>query len=445
MFMENTALTVKDEVRDIQNSSNLCETKSFCRAAFDNLHIAIGGDAKPCCEFKGSIGNVQGNSIEEIWGAKRFDDLRTKMLRDERDKRCRKCYEAEDAGGNSLRKMFNGRGPVAASQTAQALASSLPRALDIRFSNLCNLTCRTCGPDCSTKWYAEAKRAEWWKVHRPRPLVKTFDSNTDALDSLRSALEKVESIYFAGGEPLLHEGHYAILQELIDSGRTNVQLSYNTNLTELRFGKQEVLPLWSKFENVYVSASIDGHKELGELVREGLSWEGFVKNVETIRRECPHVQVGFSITVSALNVLAVPEICTHLQAIDPDRPADIHFNVLQEPRRYSVQILPSDLKAEAKRRLENFSEYFDYPGQNSDTMRERLQPLINFMMFEDRPGKQREFRQRTLQLDEMRNRNTAETIPELMPVLNETRSQKFFREVKQSVGTAAYKLRGNRF
>jgi MoaA/NifB/PqqE/SkfB family radical SAM enzyme len=443
--MDEVMQIAGNEKQDLQTApTDLCKGASFCRAAFESLHIAIGGEAKPCCEFKGDVGDVKESSIGEIWGAQPLNDLRAKMLRGERDKRCWKCYEAEDAGGSSLRDMFNSKGPVAADPnlTVQSLALELPRALDIRFSNLCNLTCRSCGPDCSTKWYVEAKQVEWWKRHRPRPLIKTFDSNASALESLRPALENVESIYFAGGEPLLHEGHYAVLQELIDRGRTDVSLSYNTNLTELRLGKREVLPLWSKFRNVYVGASIDGHKDLGELVREGLSWDGFVKNVTTIRQECPHVQLAFSITISVLNVLALPSLCAHLQAIDPDRAAEFHFNILQEPRRYSVQILPPDLKAEAKWRLEDFADEFGRrPGQNSATMRDLLQPVINYMMFEDRTGKLREFRERTLQLDEMRNRDTAATIPELAPLLRETASEKYARTAKQAVGTFVSKLR----
>lgn len=443
--METAQQIAESNAEDFQVAPvDLCKGKSFCRAAFDNLHIAIGGDAKPCCEFKGKIGNVKENPIEEIWRAKPLEDLRAKMIRGERDGRCWKCYEAEDAGGNSLRTMFNSRGPVAADPgvTAQSLATRLPRDLDLRFSNLCNLTCRTCGPACSTKWYSDAKQAEWWKLHRRHARIETFESKSAALESLGPTLENVERIYFAGGEPLLQEGHYAVLQYLIDHGRTDVQLSYNTNLTELRLGNLEVLPLWSQFESVLVGASIDGHGDLGELVREGLSWDRFVENVTTIRQQCPQVHVVFAITVSVLNILALPSLCQHLQAIDPDRKVEFYFNILQEPRRYSIQILPANLKEEAKRRLESFAEEFgSKPGQNSAAMREIIRPVINFMVFQDRPGKLREFRERTLHLDEMRNRNTAETILELEPLLRETASQKYARAVKQAAGTFIYKVR----
>ena len=262
------------------------------------------------------------------------------------------------------------------------------------------------------------------------------------MESLGSTLENVESIYFAGGEPLLHEGHYAVLQDLIDRGRASVSLSYNTNMTELRLGKLEVLPLWAQFKDVLVSASIDGHEELGELVREGLSWDRFVKNIVTIRQQCPHVRIVFAITVSILNILSLPSLCQHLRAIDPDHEAEFYFNVLQEPRRYSIQILPADLKEEAKRRLESLAEEFAArPGQNSAAMRDLIRPVINFMMFEDRSYKLRQFRARTLHLDEMHGRNSAYAIPELAPLLQETTFEKYAREAKQSMGVLINKVR----
>ena len=40
----------------------------------------------------------------------------------------------------------------------------------------------------------------------------------------------VEEIYFAGGEPLVMQEHYTILEKLIEAGRTDVRLRYNTYL-----------------------------------------------------------------------------------------------------------------------------------------------------------------------------------------------------------------------
>ena len=136
--------------------------KALCRAAFESLHIMIGGATKPCCEFKDEIANLKETSIEEIWHSELLRDLRAKMLRDERDARCWKCYEAEEAGGVSLRDRYNaGDKRNSDFNPQERFAEPILRTLDIRFSNLCNLSCRTCGPEYSTKWFADAKRLNW--------------------------------------------------------------------------------------------------------------------------------------------------------------------------------------------------------------------------------------------------------------------------------------------
>ncbi len=172
------------------------------------------------------------------------------------------------------------------------------------------------------------------------------------MESLGPTLETVERIYFAGGEPLLHEGHYAILQDLIARDRTDVALAYNSNVTELRLGKLEIIPLWSRFKRIRLLASIDGHEERGELIRQGLSWGKFVENIRTVGRECPHVEISFAITVSIFNILTLPELCRSLMEIDTTRRARFHFNILQDPEHYSAQILPTDMKLEAKQKIE---------------------------------------------------------------------------------------------
>ena len=408
--------------------------KAFCRAAFESLHIVIGGATKPCCEFKDEIANLKETSIEEIWHSELLGDLRAKMLRDERDARCWKCYEAEEAGGVSLRDRYNaGDKRNSDFNPQERFAEPILRTLDIRFSNLCNLSCRTCGPESSTKWFADAKRLNWSTLNA-NALNETFTSHSAALKVLGSALETIEGIYFAGGEPLLHEGHYAVLQELIDRGRTDVVLTYNTNLTELRLGKADVLPLWSKFKSVSVGASIDGHERQGELIREGLSWDKFVGNVSAIRKQCPHVRIYFAVTISVFNILSLPVLCQHLRAIDPALPAQFRFNILQEPRHYSIQILPAHMKAEAAQGLERFGKEF--------SLQDQVKPVIDFMLFEDRSDEIERFRLITLCLDDLRNRNTAETIPELAPLLRQNPPRNLYGVAKRRLQALARAFRG---
>lgn len=397
--------------------------KAFCVAPWRNLNIAIGGEVRPCCEIKGDFGHVGRESIEDIWTGPAFRDLRAKLLRDERDDRCSKCYEIEETGGQSLRKLYNEagarhveciRGHSCDSSPESHVA--LPIALDLRFSNLCNFSCRTCGHDASTKWFLEARKMGW--AVAPEALIKSFGSTDAAMHALRPLLPTVEHLYFAGGEPLLIAEHYAILQELIAQGRTDVELVYNSNMSELRFGKLDVLALWSHFRNVTIQVSIDGSGARGELIREGLSWTGFVANLAMIKERCPHVRMRFGVTVSVLNVWVLPDLYRELLALGCAGAQDFHFHVLQEPNYYSIQILPRDLKQEVARRLSSRdTPRGEASGAIDPVIEEQFRHVVDHMTAADRTDLVHVFQCVTAKLDAMRGRSTAAICPELAPLL----------------------------
>ena len=102
---------------------------------------------------------------------------------------------------------------------------------DIRFSNLCNLSCRSCGHIFSSSWYKDQVALagpEWAKNNSVLNYAGRFE--TDMMEQLMEHLDYVEQIYFAGGEPLMMDEHYVILDELERRGRFDVRLIYNTEL-----------------------------------------------------------------------------------------------------------------------------------------------------------------------------------------------------------------------
>jgi len=52
-------------------------------------------------------------------------------------------------------------------------------------------------------------------------------------------------------------------------------LVYNSNMSELRFGRLDVLELWSRFKSVLIAVSVDGTGARGRVDREGMSWTDF--------------------------------------------------------------------------------------------------------------------------------------------------------------------------
>lgn len=107
------------------------------------------------------IGDINQQSITEIWNGKAMRNFRSKLLRGKPDERCTACYDKESSGFRSLRQVTNADYAHLQERLSQtrrngALPEADPVYLDIRFSNVCNLKCRICGPWSSSQWHNDA-------------------------------------------------------------------------------------------------------------------------------------------------------------------------------------------------------------------------------------------------------------------------------------------------
>ena len=165
---------------------------------------------------------------------------------------------------------------------------------DFRLSNVCNFKCRMCGPGCSSAWEQEMRKE--FDIKDPFPQID-MDMVRDNIEPL---YDIVEECYFAGGEPMIMDHHYEILQELIKRGRTDVRIRYNTNFSTLTYKGINVLDLWEQFDDVQIMISIDGIGERGELVRKGFNWQRFLDNCEKFRERFPDKKITINYVIQAL-------------------------------------------------------------------------------------------------------------------------------------------------
>ena len=104
------------------------------------------------------------------------------------------------------------------------------------------------------------------------------------LEFLEEQIPYVERIYFAGGEPMMMEDHWYILELLKKYKRFNVRIMYNTNMSKLEHKGKSVLDYWKLWDKgkIEVWPSLDEFGERAELVRSGTVWPRTAKNIETI-------------------------------------------------------------------------------------------------------------------------------------------------------------------
>tara|TARA_R110002049_G_scaffold255242_3_gene430786 strand:- start:182 stop:1384 length:1203 start_codon:yes stop_codon:yes gene_type:complete len=392
--------------------------RPLCAAPFGSISVNASGQVRPCCLYEGDLGKLRDGDMESHWNGKPFAELRAAMERGEKIKACWKCWSAEDAGLNSLRMDFN-RNFADILEDGQRPKN--PVHLDLRYSNLCNFRCRSCHHGASSRWFADA-RALGINLG-DTPLLSAFSSAQDGLAQFQKIGNEVRTLYFAGGEPLLERQNADMLQWLIDEGRTDINLAYNSNLSVLEVEKTPLLPLWNRFKSVSIEASVDAAHAAGALVRSGFDWAQFVANIAQLRKACPHVRLTAGVTVSALNLARLAELFVALErdcGISHDK---VKFHALQLPAFYDVTILPADLREKAAVDLAALGR--DHAARHTGSVMParfrkfiaRLEPESIGYWPAHIDYLRHEFRKMTKKLDALRGEDTASVLPELAGLL----------------------------
>lgn len=347
-FIERTELTEAQWRR-------LTESETFCMLPWMHMHAFPDGRVYPCClsDYWHPLGDLRKNTMAEVWNQEPYRKLRQNMLSDRPSQECVKCYEQERHGAFSMRNDANRNyghliGEVDQTQEDGTHPEFRIRYWDVRFSNLCNFRCRTCGPIFSSNWFTDHVKL-YGRVpdvlKRDMARVEYTTGNEDGmLAQMEEHIPYLEQVYFAGGEPLIMKEHYYLLERLIALGRTDVRIQYNTNFSEMAYKDKHVFDYWRHFKNVSVGASLDGMGPQAELIRKGANWSQTVANREQMIEQVPHVDFYVSSTVSSLNVLHVLDFHREWTRLGLVQAKDWNINICQSPEWYRVDIFPEDFK-----------------------------------------------------------------------------------------------------
>jgi len=413
-YQYNSADLVKPIELTKREEFLLKESKTFCIYPWIHIHAYPTGEAYPCChaEMKpGVVGNCRTQTLEQICRDEPMQHLRDDMLNERENAACTRCYEQEAAGFFSGRRSANKHH----GHHIKKLESN-PFELsywDIRFSNLCNLRCRSCGHIFSSQWYQDQAQLAGgdWKA-RNQVLNYAGRTETDMWEQLEPHLDYVEQIYFAGGEPLLMEEHYRILDELVRRQMFHVRLIYNTNFTHTDLRGRSVFEYWRQFESVAVGASLDAMGSRAEFIRKGTVWSTVEQNRRDMIDICPKVDFYISPTLSIMNAWHLPDF--HRSWVDQGllRPQDLNVNILQDPVHYRIDIAPLAYKQQLTQKFQQHLEWLR-PQDHLQRATTGFESAITFMNATDNSQLIPQFWDRTQQLDNIRKEKIMDCIPEL--------------------------------
>jgi len=378
-----------------QQTHRLMNSESFCMLPWVHLHAWPDGRAYPCClaNAKHPVGNFKEKTMREIWNDTDMREMRKNMLADLPCKECSDCYEQEKNGFSSMRNNANKN----FGQYIDVVDQTLPDGTypnfrlhywDVRFSNICNLKCRSCGSIFSSRWYDDDIKL-WGKELRPR-VQFAGRHEEDVWEQMQEHIPHLDQIYFAGGEPLIMEEHYNVLKELVRLKRFDVRLQYNTNFSRLNLKDENVLDYWKLFNNVSIGASLDAMGPRAEYIRKGTRWNDIIRNREQMLEICPNVDFYVSSTVSIYNVLHIMDF--HRDWVDRGliNAQDWNINILQGPDRDRIDVLPNVYKEQVREKILAHIEWLT----PLDTLKRAIvgyEAILKFMFDDDKSWLLHEF------------------------------------------------------
>ena len=222
------------EIIKLKKENQLIENnQSFCMAPWTHLNVSPSGDVPVCCNIINSpetvLGNVNNDTLDEIWNSSNMKNIRRKMLKGEKIKECSSCYYREEIDKKgSMRyalndRYFNKHQELVKKTKDDGFVDDLNIVyIDFRFSNKCNFSCRTCVPYYSSSWEK--------KLNISLPKINNISKLLEKTKDMISQ-NKLEEIYFAGGETLITSEHWEIIDFLIENNndcKNVIQLAIET-------------------------------------------------------------------------------------------------------------------------------------------------------------------------------------------------------------------------
>ena len=283
--------------------------KTFCMAPFTHTYLSPQSERRMCCasrekaewatqylDSENADQNSQYNpgTLKDHWNSDYMKGIRKDLLAGNEIPQCQVCngkllnisiyrdYFNKTLFPNKIEEAFE-------KTDETGYTKMVPISFDYRVRNLCNFKCRMCGDQLSSSWESERRQmgdydregnTDFWAQKKNKPAIENFQRDV-AEAELWEAVKNgtIEEIYWVGGEPLMWEIHWEIMQYLIDNDLAkNVWIRYNTNFSRTTYKHWDLKDMLPHFKTVQICASIDGTGDIVEYVRHGIKWKSWIKN-----------------------------------------------------------------------------------------------------------------------------------------------------------------------
>ena len=413
---------------------NLVENgKHFCVLPWVHFHAWPDGKVMPCCiaDSNMPVGEIRADeTIIQMMNSEPYKEMRVAMMKDEPVAACKRCYDLELMGEWTMRQSHNMRRGLEyvdyisdVTNDDGSLKEFQMKYMDIRFSNICNMKCRSCGPSCSSLWSAEFlenRGKEVFDEYFPKSNGKIVINNNDDMTlmaKLKPYLDDVTEVYFAGGEIIITPEHYECLDYWVENDLCDqVELTYTTNFSTLSYKKSiDLMEYWKKFPQLKIWASLDAHGKVAECIRSGTDWDRIVRNIREVKEQVPHAQFQITPTISIWNIFDFPDFWDYMVDngfIDVETSSP-RFNLATNPWYANIMILPQS----TKRRLAELYRVYQERHKDNHAIYNGFKMIIyNLTVGDENKGGILEFKKFNEELDSYRDEKFEDIVPAIKEV-----------------------------
>lgn len=248
-------------------------SKPLCYAPFIGLYATGYADYAPCCVSEKSQHSMP---AEQYWTSDEMRDIRSKLLNGEWPSSCNYCERKHIKGLRNDTVHWDNlyERDTLTINVDTGNSTNRPLYLDYRPSNICNLKCRMCVPNASSKIEEEINAnphlGKWRKAHNRQ--LQYIDELTEYLSTT-----ELKQIKILGGEPTLDENVIALLENIIDNSIVLPELRFTTNGTNLNARFKRIM---QQFTDIHVCYSVDGTDDTYNYIRTNANWTKTKKQIE---------------------------------------------------------------------------------------------------------------------------------------------------------------------
>ena len=390
------------------------DSKTFCAAPFAHMYVNKNEDIKMCCistEYKMASPSTE-IDLEKRWKSDYYKNIRQQFLDGEEPSICTSCFTTERNNGRSDRMNFNDRYEFLEPNVETGNQYGSPIDLDIRPGNLCNLKCRMCGPESSSQ--LEKERIQYTelfgnyssKVYQPAGVFS--EKNIDFL--LKNA-DKGDHIKFLGGEPTIMPEVSDMLDNLIENGKSHINVMITTNCTNSIKSFTDKL---NKFSHLSFNYSVDGTGNVVEYIRHPVNFKTIEKNIKLYHKMTTGVD-NISFAFQAYNLFNLYDTIKWAA----DLGVRVRPELVEYPQWCSVLSIPKkirDFELNRTKQLmladEKYAEWIIHPLSN-------IIPTIDRILEDDREYPVKNLAEMTKNFDIARTQHIKDFIPEVWKIVKE--------------------------